>query len=144
MTEHTLPERAVEAAYHLAKKPLTENELKAKTVSLKNTVIMFLLIILMVFASWGWLLYIQTQEQLASANIQLAIKKSPEEFVKLKMFTINNVVYIVGTEAEYPRESSELARDIKALTIKVNELKQVADAALEKANAHERALKKIV
>ena len=95
-------------------------------------------------SAYPTMLYVQATEIMAKLQIENSVKKSPDEFVKLRMFTINEIVYVVGTEAEYPRNTSEMAQEIKDLTVKVNQLKQVADAALEKANAHDRVLKKLV
>ena len=135
-----LSKRVLDGIYLMFTHRITTEEQAKKFWSWFATI----LITAFISSAYPVLLLIQARENIEGLQIQVAVKKSPEEFVKLRMFTIEDIVYIVGTEAEYPRGSSEMAKDIKELTIEVNELKQVADAALEKANAHDRVLKKIV
>lgn len=106
----------------------------------------FLTILLTAFISSTFpiMLYVQAQDRLETKINETKDKKSDQEFIDMRVFMHGSppLEYVVGTRDEFPRATSEMVKDIKELTVKINNLRQATDILLEQSNKHERALKK--
>lgn len=100
-------------------------------------------------AAYPTMLLIQAREQITKLELQVTDKKSLSEFAAMGKFVIAEsgrepIVYVVGTEAEYPFGMSEAAKRLDVVERKLTEAKTVADAALKSATDNAKVTEKIM